>query len=479
MSRSEVSLTSAFPSTRIDLIDHAGKVLATGSGSLQTTAEPGLYTAQVNVGSSTRQEVIVVKGDSPLSRAVDVSVEAATPVRSTTTNHEFHSEAAQRLSRQPQTRPGSGSRLVVFVRVLSAEVEAAQQTIGDPGVKLLDSVLTPVEVAPWELGPGYSAISLDLDPGTYVLRSHASHGTVDQTIVTSSDWTTLAFIPVWPEPDESSAFWKISVDAMTVHMTRLGNQFDPYQEGSESVLAAEAALQGLRSGDIRIARDVLNRMLYDKFSNPMLGIYAAHALLMERDVRWGTAEIVVRNLRQLVPGHPDADALFLLLKEKRRDKSKSRVSEFELPPMLYNSYQAVIAHDAYERTLIADGSIAERAASHLRLDGAWTRWDTLDEEPEPAIAADPSLVDSAARAISDLLVTDELTGDAAAEPGNLSSESIKMARYLTEIADQEQGSGTAASKMDLTSFSRQMNLPVSKVRRDLRAIGEASSIELA
>jgi len=436
--------------------------------------DPGLYTAQVSVGTSTEQQVIIVKDDSPVHEVLAIEVEAVTPVRSTTTNHEYHSYPAQQHSLDPQVQLGEGSRLVLFVRVPSADHSQAQQTIGSPAIDLLNRDFERVDIPAWDLGPGYSAISLDLDPDVYILRSQGTRGSVDQTVVTSEYWTTLAFVPVWPVPDVDPIGWEPSFDAMTMHMTRLGQGFDPYGEGSDAILAAEVALKGLRSGSFHLSRQAVDLLLDEKFSNPMLGIYGAHALLQEWNIRWGIAELVIRNLRKLTPGHPDVDALHVLLKDERGTKSMSRVQSFELPPMLYASYEAVIARNAHERQLIAEGSIAERAASQLRLDGAWARWDTLEDEPAAVTPVDPTLVDAAAQAVSQLIVTDELGVDQFTEPISLSSVSVDLGRYLTEMASEE-SRGEERDKIDVSELSRQVGLPVSKVRKSLRAISDAST----
>ena len=262
MSRSDVSLTTAIPSARVDLLDHSGRVLATGSGSLQASVDPGLYSAQVSVGSSTNKEVLVVKGDAPVSKSIDIDVAAVTPVRSTTTNHEYHSYPARKLSENPRAQLGHGSRMVVFVHVPSADHEQAQQTIGEPAIQLLDRDLRPIGPVAWELGPGVLGdLCRPRTQPSNVLRSPGMRASIDQTIVASPGWTTLAFVPVWPMADTELTARNAALDAMTVHMIRLGMPFDPYEEGSATILAAEAALKGLRAGEVHLSPSTLDSQL--------------------------------------------------------------------------------------------------------------------------------------------------------------------------------------------------------------------------
>lgn len=476
MSRSDVLITTAVAAAGIELIDHEGTVVASGQGQLDVRVEPGLYTAQVSVGNETSREVIAARSGTGTTRHIDVGFETVTPVRSTTNNYESHSLPARAMSLEPQATLGTGSRLVVLARVPSSDPDLAHATIDRPALELLDDALTPLAAPEWVLGDGFSAVSIDVEPGTLVLRARGPGGPVDQSLVTSAGWTTLAFVPVWPEADTPPTAWTASPDAMTVHMVRLDTPFEPFGEGAEAILAAEIALKNLRAGDTGLSRQLLQLLLDEKFSNPMLGIYGAHTLLAARQPRWTLAQIVIRNLRRLVPRHPDVDALHVRFKSARDEESRSRVQPFRMPPMLHASYASVIARDSVEHGLIEEGTIAEAAATELRLDGAWARWDALDTVAarSPATPIDADLADEAAQAITELLPADQLPTSVGTDPVAITDDSRDIARYVTAMAATQRTAEGDPVGLDISQLSRQMKLPVSKVRKELRAIADAA-----
>jgi hypothetical protein len=222
-------------------------------------------------------------------------------------------------------------------------------------------------------------------------------------------------------------------------------------------------------------------MLYAKFVNPMLGIYGGHALLMKREPRWTMAQTVVRNLRKIIPDHPDVVALHLLLKERRHAESESRVPDQWLPPMLRLSYDAIIRRDAREPGLIVAGSIAELASSRLRSDGAWARWGSL--EAVQMTEESPGLFDAAAESIRELFDADAIWAeedgvlDGNAEGAAPTVEVAQMAQYVNEMAEQQRRRGVI-EKIDVAQLSRQVGLPTAAVKRGLRGIDKASSADL-
>ena len=87
----------------------------------------------------------------------------------------------------------------------------------------------------------------------------------------------------------------------------------------------------------------------------------------------------------------------------------SRVSAFELPPMLYGSYQAVIARDAYERKLIQEDSVGGARPPSTSDSTAPGRGGTAStDSTSRCLTSTWELVNDAARAISQLIVPDEL-----------------------------------------------------------------------
>jgi hypothetical protein len=476
-----LSVQANVPSARVRLLNDTGRVVKSGTGSIEWKGSPGIYEVQVEAGSAFKKELVAVGPDRPSHHEVSLVLDTVTPVRDSIAHHEFHAGPASDLSVSPTKSLGDRSRLVLFARVIDPELSDDAPAVSYTAIELLDAdgeVLAKLDddgVA----GPGFRAISVDLDPGVYRLRSRprsrvSSEGssTVEQTIVTCEGWTTLGFVPIWPDDGEAA------VEAMAVHMVEMGLPFDTDSDGAETVTAAELALQGLRAGEVLLPDDMLERLLYAKFANPMLGIYGGHALLMKRVPRWTLAETVVRNLRKIIPDHPDVVALHLLVKELRDADSDSRVPNQALPPMLRLSYEAIIRRDAREPGLIVAASVAELASARLRPDGAWARWTSL--EGFQAAEESPELFDAAATSVEELFDTTDIWVDEDPEFEDVYAadgptiEVAQMAEYVNEVAEQRRRTGSTV-KIDVSQLSRQVGLPTSAVKRGLRGIGKASS----
>jgi hypothetical protein len=119
-------------------------------------------------------------------------------------------------------------------------------------------------------------------------------------------------------------------------------------------------------------RDLLPQLLPEKFDNPMLGILGAHLLLLRSNPDLGLLDEVVRNLRILLPGHPDVEALALRLPAAQL--TAATAFEFASPPMLFKSWSLVVASSVARAEIVPTGSLAARAAELLWGSGAWLVW---------------------------------------------------------------------------------------------------------
>ena len=338
MSRSELSVSTGLPSSAFTLLDHNGEIVATATGaSFKKSVRPGIYRIQVEAGPTTAEKLVTVRPGDSASTHVSVTVPTVTPVTGASTNQSHCGEASV-LSDRPRVVRGHGSRLVVFVRAKETEASRAKVTLN--GLDLLDaSGDSMLGKEAWTSGPGYRGASVELQPGFYVLRSDVC----DQSVLTAEGWTTLLFMPAVLEERR----WVPDPSAAVVHMIELGQRFEPYDFGSDEVFAAEMALDGLREGQVNLPTGgwaSLDRTRLRR--NPMLGVYLAHAALAQRRPGLSAVRRVVRDVRGLLPHHPDGDALFCAIKELEHDDSATRMPRQQHPPMLRPSFLALIARDA-------------------------------------------------------------------------------------------------------------------------------------
>jgi hypothetical protein len=387
--RARVELATPQGPLELKLYDHTHTLVASGFGQIERSLRPGLYRLEVHAGSRTEKHFITVGPSGLVDREITIDMPSAAPIGGTSTVHEFHGYPASQLSRQPQGAFGYGGRLVVFVRNMG---ENPQGPVDVDSVSVFDARNAPLGTGLADFhhspGEGWAGLSVDVQPGGYILRQtrprrgpgEYSEKTVDQSIWVAQDWITLVFVPFrdkvgYPQPEFAS-----------VHMARHELGFDPYdQEMQAANVALEIALSGLRGGRANVPRDLEQLMLRGKFGNPMLGIVGALGLLHADKTNWRLFDIVRRNLKRLVPEHPDVQALHVMGKQKREDERESRVPAATWPPMLYACYRGLIDRDSDEtRRLIPEGSIADHAASRLLAQGPWTRWRAIHGPAEEA-----------------------------------------------------------------------------------------------
>lgn len=487
MSRCEISVNTGLPSTELTLLDHNGAIVATSTGSLkQGGLDPGLYRLQVEAGPNTTEQLVTLRPGTKAERYVHVALPLVTPVTGASTN-QHHTGPASQLSVEPTASPGKGSRLVLFVR--NPDEETVSRKLHLTGVDLFDvhrrSVLP--RAGDWLSGVGFAGVSLELEPGSYLLATGRGASRVEQSLVTVRGWTTLAFIPA--QPDERGQ-WRPVPRSMVVQMVSIDRRFEPYDFGSDAAFAAEMALDGLRAGQVSMPERgwaMLQRGELRK--NPMLGVYLGHAMLAERRFSMAKVRRLVRDLRAVLQDHPDVDALYCKLKDLTRDMSRTRMTPRSVPPMLGVSYQALIARDAAEPPLLVDGSLAEEASTRQRQDSVWARWDSPSTGLD-VVTVNSSFVDDAAELAAGLVDTTQVRGRSAPEGFDKRAKVSRVDSGDHEVVPREVAElagairqlalhrDEGASDLTVGDLSRHVGLPVSKVRANLQAISDASSLDL-
>ncbi len=385
MSSSSVNLHLRVPLAPLAmrLTDHNRKVVAEGHGEIKRRVAPGLYVLQIFAGPSIEKRFLSVGPEGYEETDIHVEIPSAAPIGGTSTVHEFHGYPTMELSHNPMQQFGHGGRLVIFLRNMGedpmAPVDATGLELLSPNLEVMANAAADFENTPEYGWSGYSA---DVDPGGYILRMtrprrRSSSGETeifDQSLWVEEGWITLVFIPFhtsrgYAEPENAS-----------VHMSRMEVGFDPYagDDSAAANVALEVALSGLRQGRAIVPKGLQDLMLRGKFGSPMLGLVGALAELQSPKPNWTLLDTIRRNLRRLVPNHPDLLAIHMMQKQARGDTSQSSVPEMSWPPMLFACYRGVIDRDAREDThIIAAKTMADFAAARLYSTGPWTRWQAL------------------------------------------------------------------------------------------------------
>ena len=490
--KATIRLSSGESPAELKLIDHQFKTVAYGYGSLEKKVSPGLYQLEISAGTSQTREFISLKpGEEYTREDLDVPFMSTAPVASAVNSHEYQGYPAQELSRNPNQHFGAGGRLVIFFRntgkdsSIPINIDSYSLLTADfePLCNLQDAVIR-------EAPSGWIALSAEVDPGGYILRntqewSPESHRTESRTaaadlpIWVESEWITLAFVPNWADRHSPS------LAQTSIHMATIGMGFD--YDNNQLNASMEMALNGLKQGRPLLPSDILQYILDEKFSNPMLGIVGAQSLLLETKPRWGLFDIVRKNLKKLIPNHPDVIALFVMGKERRGNVARSRVTPVSFPPMLNGAYRGLITRDAEEPGIIAPNTLAEQAASRLYRQGPWSLWkpfdfseaDDLDPNFLQSFAEIETLVDNPDISISDNLrqIFDEAQAAPATKTTSVSDPAVKyVAQYIQQSAREgvssQRGEVVSPQSMQLQNLSRQVGLPVSSVTRAIQTIAK-------
>ncbi len=390
-----LNIRAADRATEIFVINWKLQRVANGTGELNLDVEPGLYKVRFRSGSQQHDELVEVR-DGPVSLVGKrLNFESAAPLADTSTSHEYHAGPAQTLSRQVDRRIGHGSQLFVFLRDVDRHHPLEPDVVT---IHHLDGALMcRITEGHVNLGDQFAAINLDLDPGTYRLRVDTEPmGIYESFITMSAGWQTQVFLIMDNFPVGSTQLRRPSIRRSSVHMAHIGRGFDVH---GDSGRLTDLARLGLLQGRKVISRDEMNHILSSKFENPMLGIYAAHILLMSAKPNQALIDKVCERMAQRLGPHPDLSALQL------RHGLSSSTPAFETPPMLMRSWDMVVEKSIRRASLVPRDSIAGQVADNLVSAELWLIHRVLakkaKEEPEVSIA-------SAQRLLQNLLKLSDL-----------------------------------------------------------------------
>jgi hypothetical protein len=356
--------------------------------------EPGIYQVEFRAGDSVHTEYAVLQpGDDPVTiQGPMLSFSTPVPIEISKTSRKAHMSYASQLSREPRLTLGEGSGLFIFVRDLGRAPGPRKNPAR--GVSICDTSgkeLVAVDVdGEWNVEEKWGGISLDVDPGSYLVRVQTDVlGSLEQTLVASRGWQTQHFMlqRSFQRDDqdrkERESRRRADLFNASVMMTRLeraANIIEGFRPAEEELRKIELARFGLAAQRPAMSRQQIDEILWEKYKDPLLGIYGGHLLLLERKPNLEELETVTNNLLRLVGDHPDVRALAVKLALLRYE-SLDDFAPFETPPMLRSSWQILVEASSYYPALIPAGSLAARVSSAIWAEGAWLTWRAQDITP--------------------------------------------------------------------------------------------------
>lgn len=355
--------------TEISVLDGNFEIVKRGYGGLQAVLEEGIYKIQAQVGSSRLEELVVLREDKDLNFVVPIVT--AAPLQSTNPESFPFQEAARRSSLKIDQHLGSGASLFVFVRWdrwrdSSNESPAAGLALqGLDGEELLGFEQLADESLNW------MGTRIDVNPGAYVIGSNRRDG-LRQGVIACKGWTTQVFIRC----KRHNAGALIDADNTTVLMRSLRSHdislAPGFEPGDFQAHRVETLRLGLKYGRQNLSPGAMVELLEGKVNDPMWGLLGGYVLL-QSNFRKDRLRNLVNRLRELLgQEHPDVEGLALA--------AGMGDDQFVLryPPMLRQSWQAILVATLDRPEIIPAESMPELHADLFLPREPWLLWENRD-----------------------------------------------------------------------------------------------------
>jgi hypothetical protein len=474
----QLSVKTADAQSEIVLLDGRGRFVDRAFGPVHSFAlEPGLYRVKVLTGTEVdERSVALTEGPRELEFAAAPFVSAA-PLFGTTTSHEYHVAAAAAETRHTHVHDGDGSSLFFLVRDWTPNAAATgriRRIVDNPAQGLsLFAIGANGERKVCDLTAGVSnldldawaACTIDVAPGVYELRLEVPTGAVlHQAVVASPGWQSQAFVFMRGySAGEGSAdrVWRADLSRTSLLLSAT-KSFSPGERQVRLAELARVALATKRSNDRReenrrLLPDELRVMLRGKCDNPILGIYAAHLLLMESRVDEPLVQEAVVHLRDLLRApHPDVEALAL-----RANLGEPR-GPFTDPPMLRRSWALIVDASITRPQLVTD-ALAGRLTTSFLSEGPWHIWATA---PAPSGDRPATLSDLEAAMLDDLGVLKQVRQRRADSARETAPRSMALRPGVIPVELSEER---------LRLLARRFSLPPAQLRRVIADLEEKTA----
>lgn len=223
---------------------------------------------------------------------------------------------------------------------------------------------------------GYLIANAVVNPGTYVF-SRVSSGTerLCLPVVLPSGWSLQVFISMVPTDDKGIGR-RADFDGAAMVFDRPENGFSPDRP---DLRILEVTRQALVRGNNVIDANAMTLLLSGKFENPMMGLIAAHLLLLAKKPDLVLVQEVIMNTGNLI-GQNYPDVLVLSWKVRQLgggaelSNARTLVESIKEPPMLQLSWHYLMeAYRSLPNANVFDKAIS-KMAGQLISSSVWVSW---------------------------------------------------------------------------------------------------------
>lgn len=362
--------------TELCVLDGNQKIVQRGYSGLSVSLEHGIYKVQAQVGSTSLEELVVLREDRLLN--LTVPIVTAAPLTEAAPECQPFREGARISSRLYQPAAGGGASLFLYVRWDRWRDSRQQspanglQLESDDGEVLLDLE----KQANVDETRNWAAARINVNPGAYRIGD-GSAGGQQQIVVARSKWETQVFLRrVGPESNAA-----IDADSTTILMkpftVNVAEEHTPgFDPDDWQAHRVETARLALKHGRQTLSAKSIVELLDGEVTDPIWGLFGGY-LLLEGGFSKDRLGNLVSKLRDLLgPDHPDVEGLALA--------AGMGDDQFVLStlPMLRRSWLSILVATLDRHEMVPAGSMAEQSADRCLAREPWLLWENPAAEPD-------------------------------------------------------------------------------------------------
>ena len=310
------------PVVQITVIDSRWRTCGSSIGRMEVSLSPGLYKVEARLGRDLWSKHVELLEPSQKVIVPPIRMKSAVPIMNGTRSHETHLDLLQSAIAIPTRKFGEGSRIFIMSRNWSElgtrDYEAPKFRLERwRGEVLLES---SIQTASDPSGDAAEAISVRVNPSTYVVSFESPIGWISQAVHVRRHWESQVFIlrdfSALEMGKEGETARRIPTTSVAQAMVAKNDELN-----AEDYELLEVAQTAIADNKVALGREVLDRIALGKYSDPLLGVLAAHILLIAKYSRESNAqellpfrqeefELILRNTANLLgTRHPDIIAL--------------------------------------------------------------------------------------------------------------------------------------------------------------------------
>ena len=330
--------------------NHAWRVVASGVERLRVDLPKGIYMVEAQLGRDTWTGYATLRGQGVEIDVPRFYIKSAVPIAGYSHSHEYHVDALRNARERTDFKIGSGARILLMARNWAPSGERSQ---GLPKLTLErwrgDVIADLGSVGRIETdGDAVGTCTIEVNPGDYVLNVATDQIRFSHAVTALDGWEAQVFVLQdfsGVENDRSTAAMRPIVTS-TMALT---NQYGADAAIYELLEAGQVALASERPG---LGRAVFDKIAQRKWDAPILGLMAAHILLVARDCEQTASprnstvqfvredfETILHNTAELI-GKEQPDVI--ALRTQSEDLPLDEISEIATPPIFSLSWEMLL-----------------------------------------------------------------------------------------------------------------------------------------